>query len=111
MSNHNIALQPQTRKSWKSIRRWNIKYAKQSRGPLCSLLLFTHAFLGCDITSRIFGIGKAAALKKLENTTFCEYTQVFSKQNATKEVVATGEKALAIICGGNNENLNQLRYR
>ena len=32
---------------------------------ICSQLLFIHAFTGCDSTSRIFGIGKKTAFKKL----------------------------------------------
>ena len=44
----------------------DINRLKAIIGPdICSQLLFIHAFIGCDSTSRIFGIGQKTALKKL----------------------------------------------
>ena len=44
----------------------DINRLKAIIGPdICSQLLFIHAFTGCDSTSRIFGIGKKTAFKKL----------------------------------------------
>ncbi len=43
----------------KRINVYNIKVLKQLLGDgVCSDILFAHAFSGCDITSRIFGVGK-----------------------------------------------------
>ena len=39
---------------------WDLKQAKRDIGPfVCKHILFLHALLGCDTTSRLFGIGKA----------------------------------------------------
>ena len=47
-------------------RSWNMKKVKeQLSDDVCHDLLFLHAILGCDTTSRVHGIGKAAALKKI----------------------------------------------
>ena len=46
-------------------RCWNIKHTKSSRvlgARVCENILFGHALLGCDTTSRVFGIGKGALL-------------------------------------------------
>ena len=44
----------------------DINSLKAIIGPdICSQLLFIYAFTGCDSTSRIFGIGKKTAFKKL----------------------------------------------
>ena len=45
---------------------YNIKIIKQLLGDdVCSDLLFTHAFSGCDTTSRIFGVGKKSVFRKV----------------------------------------------
>ena len=49
-------------------RDWNMKKAKEHLGDVCHDLLFLHAILGYDTTSRVHGIGKAAALKKYANS-------------------------------------------
>ena len=47
-------------------RSWNMKKVKeQLSDDVCHDLLFLHSILGCDTTSRVHGIGKAAALKKI----------------------------------------------
>ena len=48
-------------------RVWNIKEVQAALGPvLCKNILFSHALLGCDTTSRLFGIGKGSILKKFK---------------------------------------------
>ena len=45
---------------------YDINRLKAIIGPdICSQLLIIHAFTGCDSTSRIFGIGRKTAFKKL----------------------------------------------
>ena len=48
----------------KSPRCWNIKYVQRVLGrAVCNNMLFAHAILGCDTTSRVFGMRKGLALK------------------------------------------------
>ena len=74
-------------------------------------ILFLHALLGCDTTSRLFGIGKAAILKKFEtNTVLQQSAKVFDDESAAPEIAVAGEKALVEMCNGKkNESLNALR--
>jgi len=53
------------KKSTNQIRVYNISKLKILLSkPLCSHLLFIHAFTECDTTSRIFGIGKKSLFHK-----------------------------------------------
>ena len=53
--------------SGKKIRVWDITKTKIVLGEeICRLLPALHAMTGCDTTSRLFGIGKGAALKKVD---------------------------------------------
>jgi hypothetical protein len=63
---------------------------------VCRDLLFVHAILGCDTTSRLFGFGKAVGLKLIQtNQTFIEQAKVFNRAGCTQnEVAAAGEKAI-----------------
>ena len=55
-------------------------YKTELENELCDNLLFVHAFLGCDTTSSIFGIGKGLALKKyLKDCNFRKCASVFTK--------------------------------
>lgn len=54
---------PKLRQRDKSRKIWDIKKTKAALGrDICLRILFVHAFLGCDTTSRVHGIGKGAAL-------------------------------------------------
>ena len=52
---------------------WDIHEVQKSLGKrVCYGLLFAHAITGCDTTSRLFGIGKSAPVKKLQSSKcFC----------------------------------------
>jgi hypothetical protein len=52
----------------------DIQKAQSELGDqVCRDLLFVHAMLGCDATSRLFGFGKAVGLKLIQtNQTFIE---------------------------------------
>ena len=64
LTSYNLFFAPEPRKNAKK-RVWDIKKAKNNLGPFtCKHILFLHALLGCDTTSRLFGIGKGAVLKK-----------------------------------------------
>ena len=80
---------------------------------LCLLLPFVHGVSDSVTTSRLYGVGKGAALRKLRSdSAFKEAAYVFSRQSSLEEIVAAGEKALCSLYGGRpNEGLDVLRYR
>jgi hypothetical protein len=102
-------------KKGKNGKTWDILKILEILGSnISQLLLFAHAIVGCDTTSKPYGLGKGSALKLLKNNEeFQNYAKVFYKSNATKEQVDTaGEKAMTLIYGGNsNEDINSLRYK
>ncbi|CAH3180104.1 unnamed protein product, partial [Porites lobata] len=56
---------------------------------------------GSDTTSRLYGVGKGAALRKLRSdSAFKEAFYVFTRQSSLEEIVAAGEKALCCLYGG-----------
>ncbi len=69
---------------------------------ICSNILFIHAFLGCDTTSRLYGIGKGTSLSKFKaSSIFREQAKVFNSDSAsTRDVVDAGEKALIVVYNG-----------
>ena len=77
-------------------------------------ILFMHALLGCDTTSRLYGIGKGASLKKFKAcSTFREQAKVFDNHSvSTHDVIDAGEKALVIIYNGmSTDMLDSLRHQ
>ena len=79
---------------------WDIKKTKSSLGPsVCTNILFVHAFLGCDTTSRFHGIRFGVALKKRTTDALLnQQAEAFICAAATKEeTVLAGEKALLIL--------------
>ena len=91
---------------------WDIQATKSALGlSLCKHLPFLHALLGCDSTSRLFGIGKSVALKKADQVE--QYAEVFFHHDSSKEEVkAAGENALVAIYGGKaSDTLDRLRYQ
>ena len=91
------------RSQGKVCRIWDINRTAKFHGDAtCHLLPFIHAMTGCDTTSRMFGIGKALALKKVLT---CEYLRqqgnVFMSERSTKdEVTKAGEEAISFLYGG-----------
>ncbi len=103
-------------KSKKGPKLWNIRKTKQildKENPVCDNLLFMHAILGCDSTSRVHGIGKGSALKKVKNQSFCDAAATFLRDDSSKEsVIQAGEKAMIILYGDDKEtSLDALRYK
>ena len=101
--------------SQRAARCWNIKQVQRVLGDqICDNLLFTHALLGCDTTSRVFGIGKPVVLKKLRsNTFFREQAAVFQDPDATPEDIRNaGENALVCLYYGKpGDKLNTIRVQ
>lgn len=106
---------PKAKQKAGSRRVWNIKKTKRALGKeICNQILFLHAILGCNTTSRAHGIGKKTSLKKAKSSSeFAKLAAIFNKDNATlDEVIQAGEKALACLYNGRiDESLNTLRYK
>lgn len=93
----------------------SIKTLKDALGrTVCNHILFAHAFLGCDTTSRVYGIGKAVSLKMLRegNGDIAKHAEVFGNPGSTGDDIAqAGEKAMvAIYKGRPSDALDSLRF-
>ncbi len=100
---HDIYFRPEPKASSKVHSVWHVKEVKhQFAGDVvCRNLLFLHAITGCDTTSRLYGVGKATALKKLKNAHYLmEQAKVFGCRSTVSDIVTAGEKALVILFGG-----------
>lgn len=81
---------------------------------VCSSILFLHAVLGCDTTSRLYGIGKNKAVVKVKNDVFfARQAEVFVDSRSSPEnVIEAGNHALvSLYNGAEDETLNSLRLR
>ena len=93
--------------SQKKFRVWNVRATKEKLGQdLCSNILFIHTILGCDTTSRFYGIGKGAAISKFKaSSMFREQANVFHSDSAsTHDVIDAGEKTLVLIYNGMHDD-------
>ncbi|EDO31506.1 predicted protein [Nematostella vectensis] len=76
---------------------WDIEKTKAALGrDSTSGILFVHALLGCNTTSRIHGIWEGVALKRAKiSTQFRELAGVFSSADSSRvEIIEAGEMAL-----------------
>ena len=90
-------------KPGKSNRIWHVKQLIAVLGDFPYLLLFLHALTGSDTTSRPFGIGKAAALRKLRNCPELQHlAQVFLQVQSVslEDMQSAGERVLVLLYGG-----------
>lgn len=113
---NNIFLRSDCRKTGgKAIKIWDIRATADILSEsICSALPGFHSVTGCDTTSRLFGIGKGQALKKLiSNQTMIEQaSQLMSRSLTSDEVVNIGESIIVTLYGGQSgESLDNLRYR
>jgi 5'-3' exonuclease len=71
----------------------NIQQTKDFLGEdICHLLPFLHSLTGCDSTSRLFGIGKGIALKRLNQEDLKSQGQLFMNTTSSKlDVIIAGE--------------------
>ena len=81
-------------------RLWDILSAKLKLGDtLCDQILFLHAFFGCDLTSRIYGIGKSTPLnhakKKEKLPGYC--TGLFLDSASTKDMALEKRREKAML--------------
>ena len=115
LDSHDLYFRPEPKKNSKNPRLWNVKFVKKHLGPdICNNILFIHAVLGCDTTSRLYGIGKGISLNKFKTSShFVQQAKVFDVQSmSADDVVTVGEKALVIIYNGKpTDTLDSLRYQ
>ena len=64
----------------------------------CKHILFQHAFLGCDTTSRLFDMGKGIVLTKFKvNSALQQAVDGFDEISSTfAELVSSGEKVMEL---------------
>lgn len=63
----NVYFQLEPKAKAKKRRVWDIMETMKALGDVCNNILFIHALVGCDSTSRVHGIGNAATLQKVMN--------------------------------------------
>ena len=101
-------MQFSTRGTTKKNRIWDIKVTQSELGAnICNNI---HAILGCDTTSRLYGLGKGLLLKRFTSSAlFKDNAEQFCKKDATVDVGIDAAEA-ALVCGKEGDNLDGLRY-
>ena len=101
-------------RSSKGLRLWNIHETRHILGEnQCTVLPVIHALSGCDTTSQMFGISKAAVLKKFQSDdNLIGLAKNFLTDANQQEIVVCGEHIIVILYGGLPvEGLDLLRFR
>jgi 5'-3' exonuclease len=111
---HSLYLMSEPKKGSLNPRQYlDIGKVREALGDtVCENILFIHAYLGCDTTSRVFGIGKGTGLKLFkDNEMFQQEALIFGNKESTQdEVIAAGDRAMVCVYGGKpSDNLNELR--
>ena len=94
-----------------------IRYIKVTQSELgadiCNNIVFIHAILGCDTTSRLYGLGKGLSLKRFTSSALSrDKAEQFCKKDATVDDAKDAGKA-ALVClysGKEGGNFDGLRY-
>ena len=108
-----LFMQYSKRGTTKNSRIWDIKVTQSELGSDIGNIMFIHAILGCDTTSRLCGIGKGLSLKRFTSSAlFRDKAEQFGKKDATvDDVIDAGEAALVCLYSGKEgDNLDGLRY-
>ena len=111
---HDLSMYSQTESTTKQNRVWNMKTMKRQLGAdVCENILFIHAALGCDTTSRLHSLGKGASKIFTTSTLFQAQSPQFLAEDESPDVVETaGEKALMSLYKGKpDESLDSLMYK
>ena len=106
MDAHEVFLKSEPKKSAQQNKIWFIRQYKRLLGPdVCHHILFIHAILGCDVISRLFGLGKGLAVKKIKSDfQFCQQAKMFTQIGQAKEdIIVAEERALVSLYGGAKE--------
>ena len=77
----------------------NINILRDKLGTdICESILFLHAFSGCDITSRIYGVSKSAVLSMfVKNESFSLCSRVFYDSNASRDNIIQADEQCALL--------------
>ena len=114
MDAHEVFLKSEPKKSAQQNKIWCIRQSKQLLGPdVCDHIFFIHAILGCDVTSRLFGLRKGLTVKRIESDfQFRQQAKVFNQiGQAIEVIIVAGERALVSLYGAlKEEGLDVLRY-
>ena len=115
MDSHEVFLKSGPKQSAQQNKIRCIRQSKQLLGPdVCDHILFIHAILGCDVTSRLFGLGKGLAVKRTKSDfQFCQQAKVFNQIGQAKEdIIVPEERALvSLYSDAKEEGLDVMRYR
>ena len=115
MDAHEVFLKSEPTKSAQQNKIGCIRQSKQLLGPdVWDHILVIHAILGCDVTSRLFGLGKGLAVKRIKcDFQFGQQAKVFNQIGQAKEdIIVAGERGLvSLYGGGKDEGLDVLRHR
>ena len=75
-----VYLKSEPKKDSNKLRIWNIKCTEKIGIDICRNILVLHAILGCNTTSRVFGLGKGMVSKMMaSDKNFITAIEVLSK--------------------------------
>ena len=96
----------------KGRRLWDIKTLKHELGFLCRYMPFIHALLGCDTTSRVFGLGKNQAFQYIAEPNFQSSADVFLDPRSSRSAVKdAGENIMLHLYKTTAKTLGEARDR
>lgn len=105
---------PNSAKKNSAPRVWCIKSIKSVMSPeTVETLYFWNSILGCDTSSRVYGMGKGTLFKKWHaDSRMIDIARIFTNPDLTHDQIAeAGENALVLMYGGEiGTSLNYLRY-
>ena len=96
-NSHPILLRPSYGLKTKTgcrVRKWYIQHTQRVLGDMAPIFPVLHAIVGCDTTSRPYGLGKRSILQKFKNSIELKnLVAVFLEQRINqKAICCTGEK-------------------
>ena len=99
---YDLYFRPKPKANMRGEGAYHMKKVTERLGKeVCKNLLFRYAIIGYDTTSRLYGVSKATAQKKIENALhFKEQANVFSCHSTVSDVVIAGAKVLVSLFGG-----------
>ena len=76
-------------------RQWHINRLIKEAG-MQDIILMMHAFLGCDQTSRVYGVGKGKIVKNKKHREACRQAAAlfYAYSSTSKNIKAAGEKLM-----------------
>ena len=109
-----LYFRPEPKLNSKKCRIWDIRKTRDVlQETTCENILFAHAISGCDTTSRLHGVGKHLALKKLLNDSeFQKHAETFlyAADIQTNQIIAAGEREIVSLYNGQkNDSLDKLK--